>query len=469
MPTVYKLPGGAIQANTITTSQLQTTVVTQIQAGGGPKITNVQIANSTYSILDDTAVDTAGGYIVITGTGFESGASVLIDNTPATSTTFVSSTVLRAQVAAKSAGTYNVYVVNPDGGVGIKIIGLTYSAAPIWVTSSTLANAVNVTAFSTNLSATDAVNYELASGSSLPPNTTLNIVSSNAVFAGNVSIANNTQYTFTVNAIDAQNQDSPRTFSFYVIRSNFNIDSYAANLFLAVSFTEYKNNITGGAMVDLSPQIRTSQGLTAGSAKTWAQNGNPAISATQKAFGQYTNSLGFTAVPSSTSHVLYGAYKVATNVVRTIEFWIYKPASDTSSGRTFFATNAIGSGGYYNAWSTGFNYPSNNFVNYFANPGGHTNAGSLTGDAWNHVAMVFNGTGSSYKLFINGTRVLSTSYQTNDPPTNTFAVGGTNWDGFSGLPSGYYMQDLRIYNAAKYDNSFTVTAGNPDLGGSILS
>lgn len=466
---ITKLPGTAIVANTITTTQLQTTVVTQIQAGGGPKVTNVQIANSTYSILDDTAVDLAGGYIVITGTGFESGATVLIDNASATSTTFVSSTQLRAQVPAKSAGTYNVYVVNPDGGVGMKVIGLTYSASPVWVTSSTLANAVNVTAFSTNLTATGATNYTLASGSSLPPNSTLNVVSSNAIFSGNVSVANNTQYTFTVNATDAENQDSPRTFSFYVVKTNFNFDTYAANLFLAVSFTEYKNTATGGSHVDLSPQIRTSQGITPGAAKTWAQNGNPTISATQKKFSQYTNSLGFTAVPSSTSHVLYGAYKVATNVVRTIECWIYKPSADTSSGRTLYATNQIGSGGYYSGWSVGFNYPSNNYVNYFANPGGHTNAGSLTADSWNHVAMVFNGTGSSYKLFINGTRVLSTSYQASDPPTNTFAVGGTYWDGYSGLPSGYYMQDLRIYDVAKYDTSFTIDPSNPDLGGAILA
>ena len=433
----------------------------------GPKVTNIQIANSTYSILDDTAVELTGGYIVITGTGFESGATVLIDNTPATSTTFVSSTQLRSQVPAKSAGTYNVYVVNPDGAVGIKVIGLTYSAAPIWVTASTLANAQNATVFSTNLTATGAISYALANGSSLPANSTLNVVSSNAIFSGNIAVENDTQYTFTVNATDAEYQDSPRTFSFYVIKSNFNYDTYAANLFLAVSFTEYKNGVTGGSMIDLAPQIRSAQGLSAGAAKTWAQNGNSTISATQKKFSQYTNSLAFASL-SSTSQILYGAYKVATNVPRTIECWLYKPASDTSSGRTLYATNQIGSGGYYNAWSVGVNSPSNNQLNYFANPGGSTSGGSLTGDAWNHVAMVYDGAGSSYKLFINGTRVTNASYQPNDPPVNVFAVGGTSWDGLSGLIGGYYMQDLRIYNIQKYTDSFTVTLTNPDLGGSIL-
>lgn len=208
--TANTLPATAIVANTITTTQLQTTVVNQISAGGAPKITNVQIANSTYSVLDDTAVDTGGGYIVITGTGFESNSSVLVDNTLATSVTYVSSTVLRAQVPAKSAGTYNLYVVNSDGGVGIKVVGLTYSAAPAWSTSSTLTAGNSGLAYSNQLSATDATSYALQSGSSLPSGLTL---SSGGLLSGTVNVGSQTTYTFTIVATDAQLQDSSRTFS----------------------------------------------------------------------------------------------------------------------------------------------------------------------------------------------------------------------------------------------------------------
>jgi len=74
-------------------------------AGGILKISNVSVSNSAYTVLDDTAVNTGGGYIVVTGSGFQSGATVIVDTTTATSTTFVNTTTLRAQVSAKAAAT----------------------------------------------------------------------------------------------------------------------------------------------------------------------------------------------------------------------------------------------------------------------------------------------------------------------------------------------------------------------------
>lgn len=65
-----------------------------------PKITNIQVTDNTYTVLDDTAVALTGGYIKITGTGFASGCQVLVGTTAATSTTFVSSTEVRAQIPA---------------------------------------------------------------------------------------------------------------------------------------------------------------------------------------------------------------------------------------------------------------------------------------------------------------------------------------------------------------------------------
>jgi hypothetical protein len=175
----------------------------------GVKISNVSIANSSYTILDDTAVSTDGGYVVITGAGFNSGAQVIIGGTNATSVTRVSSTELRAQVPAKSAATYNVYVVNTDGSTGIRVNGLTYSGTPTWVTGSTLDNQAVDVAFNVAFDATGATSY--ANTSALPAGTSL---LANGYFYGTVTgIAEETTYSFTVSAIDAENQDSPRTFS----------------------------------------------------------------------------------------------------------------------------------------------------------------------------------------------------------------------------------------------------------------
>lgn len=204
--------------NSVTLPKIESSVATTIVEGGGPKITAVGIANSAYTILDDTAVSTSGGYIVVSGTGFKTGAQVLIDATPATSVTFVSSTTLRAQVPAKSAATYNIYVVNTDGGTAIGVNGLTYSALPSWVTSSTLQQQTNAIPFNLTLSATSATNYAVANGSSLPSGTNL---LSNGYFYGTVTgLVGATTYNFDIKATDAENQDSERSFSI-----TFNIDS----------------------------------------------------------------------------------------------------------------------------------------------------------------------------------------------------------------------------------------------------
>lgn len=179
----------------------------------GVKISNVSIANSTYTVLDDTAVNVGGGYIVITGAGFNSGAQVIIGGTNATSVTRVSSTELRAQVPAKSAATYNVYVVNTDGSTGIRVNGLTYSATPTWVTGSTLDNWQVDVADNLTFNATGAVSY--SNTTALPAGTTL---LSNGYFYGTVTgIEEETLYSFTIRATDSENQDSDRTFSLTVV------------------------------------------------------------------------------------------------------------------------------------------------------------------------------------------------------------------------------------------------------------
>ena len=178
-----------------------------------PKVTTVNVANSSFAVLDDTAVNVGGGYIVVTGTNFQSGVTVLIDTTPASAVTRVSDTTLRVQVPAKAAASYNLYVVNPDGGTGIRVSGVTYSGTPTWVTSSPLDNQANNIAFNLNFSATSATAYAVANGSSLPAGTSL---LANGYFYGTVTIGSETIYSFNVVATDAELQDSSKTFGLTV-------------------------------------------------------------------------------------------------------------------------------------------------------------------------------------------------------------------------------------------------------------
>ena len=178
-----------------------------------PKIGNIQITDSSWTPLDDTAISTDGGYFIVNGSGFQSGATVSAEGTAASSVTFASSSLLRCEIGAKAAASYNVYVINPDGGTAIKPAGLTYSGTPAWVTASQLANATANVAFTYTLSATGATSYALAAGNTVPTGSSL---AANGVFSGNVAVANSTSYSFTVVATDAELQDSNRTFNLNV-------------------------------------------------------------------------------------------------------------------------------------------------------------------------------------------------------------------------------------------------------------
>jgi hypothetical protein len=183
-------------------------------ANGFMTVSNVAVTDSGYNVLNDTPnISTAGGFIKLTGRGFVSGCVVYVGGVAATSTTFISSTEVRAQIAAATSNTLMVYVVNPDGSTGIKLSSLVFSGTPAWSTGETLSGQVSDTAFSVFFSATSdsAVSYALTSGSSLPPGTSL---FANGLFTGTVTgISNDTTYSFSVDAIDAENQDTARTFS----------------------------------------------------------------------------------------------------------------------------------------------------------------------------------------------------------------------------------------------------------------
>jgi len=207
-----KIPGGAIQANTISITQLQTTVVTQIQSGasGGPKISAITYPNSATA-----AANTGSETITLTGTGFESGVTVIVNGNVVPSVTRTNANSLSFTTAALSSTTYPVYVVNPDGGTAIFINpGLRVSGKPNWITTSPLTSWFKSSALSRTLQANSdsAVTYSLAAGSSLPSGISL---AANGLLSGTLTSppANTTTYNFTVIATDAEGQTTSSAFS----------------------------------------------------------------------------------------------------------------------------------------------------------------------------------------------------------------------------------------------------------------
>lgn len=385
---------------------------------GGPKISTVQVTDSSYNVLDDTAVDLSGGYIKITGTGFAAGCQVMINNTPATVTTFVSSTEVCAQVPAQSAGTNVVYVVNSDGGVAIKINGITYSSTPTWVTGSTLTGTQAGQSISIQLAATGASTYALAAGSSLPDGLTL---SSGGLLSGTVTgIAVETTYSFTIRATDAENQDSPRTFSITI--SVTPPDTYWSS----VKFL-YRGNGTQGSTTFVEDK-NVGFSLTANSAT---------IDTSTKKFGS-----GSIYIPNTSSPFVVSSatsYFGSDYNYITIDFWMYITGGE---GWAF----KIGSEGIYL-------YGSNSGYFYY----GGTSAqwgGGYSRNNWVHVAInrsrnawASSGSGGGLEVYFNGGRLFEL------PNYNLNA--GTQFRFFDGLTG--YIDDVRMtYGVNRYNGNYSV-------------
>ena len=185
---------------------------------GGGNSSNFPTVTTISYTGDDTATNPAGGdTITLTGTNFAVGVNVLIGITQVSQVTRVSATQLTFIAPANVAGSYILYVVNPDGSSAISVPGLQYSGMPIWTTSAgSLGSAGTSVSFSTTLAATgDApISYAIVSGA-LPAGVTLN--TSTGVIGGTTpSVASSTTYNFTIRATDAQNQDTNRAFSLLV-------------------------------------------------------------------------------------------------------------------------------------------------------------------------------------------------------------------------------------------------------------
>jgi hypothetical protein len=179
-------------------------------------IGSIKIAGVTYP-GDDTAADTAGGQtLTITGSGFISGASVIIDGATVSVVSVVSGTQITFVAPAKAAGSYSLYVINPDGATAISIVGIQFSGVPTWTTvAGSLSTVYEGDAVNTQLAATgDApVIYSLASGS-LPGGLTL--YGNGRVLGTANTLVSSTTYNFTAKATDYQNQDTNRSFSYTV-------------------------------------------------------------------------------------------------------------------------------------------------------------------------------------------------------------------------------------------------------------
>lgn len=118
-----KLHGRAIQSNSIPadrivtgsieTSKFDSTAKVVLDDAAFPKVRSL-----TYFGANTTANVNGGQTLIITGSNFQANVTVYVNTTVAPSVTRTNANSISFTTPARSAGTYLLHVINPDGGVG---------------------------------------------------------------------------------------------------------------------------------------------------------------------------------------------------------------------------------------------------------------------------------------------------------------------------------------------------------------
>jgi len=392
----------------------------------GPAVANVQVANSSYGLLDDTAVDVGGGYILINGSKFASGCSVLIGNTPATSVTYVSATQLRAQVPAKTAGSYVMYVSNPDGGTAIIVNGITFSNTPVWATNSTLPQQDSGVAISIQLSApSDSnVSYYVAAGSSLPSGASL---AANGLLSGTVTVDEETTYNFTVDAVDAENQDQSRSFSVTIVAGD-----------IYYNLTTLHLNGEPPADAWISDASTNKFPLTAS-----GDTRPVAFSPYETVWSNYFDGNDTLTTPSNSAFT-YGTSDF------TVEGWFYFTGGVGASGYSYIFAQGAGTG----STSLGV-YIQSGVFRVWNGSAVISSTASFVQNIWTHIAVTRSGT--SMRLFVNG-NLEGTVTNSNDITTGSttgISIGRWSEIGDTNYITGYVSNFRSVKGTALYTSNFT--------------
>ena len=174
-------------------------------------ISNVQITDSSWTLLDDTALPPEGGKFIVNGSGFAPGTLVKVDGVSATATSYVNNTQLRVEVAARATGSYDLTVIRGDSKTATLPSAVSYSTIVSWVTPTSLGNVEYGQTYTIQLQATSDSNVTYSNVTTIPPDTTLSTTTGN--LSGNIiSVLNDTLFSFDVDAIDEELQDARRSF-----------------------------------------------------------------------------------------------------------------------------------------------------------------------------------------------------------------------------------------------------------------
>jgi hypothetical protein len=131
----------------------------------------------------------------------------------------------------------------------------------------------------------------------------------------------------------------------------------------------------------------------------------------------------------------------------TVELWVYLATGDTGSARGLIAKGTSTTG-----WLVSLDSSQKIVFTYTTST--ITSSGAINLDAWNHIAVVRQGTGSNQtKIYINGTNDGTGTVSTDFNQTSVMYVGANRT---GGDPMKGFIDDLRVTKGfARYTATFT--------------
>jgi hypothetical protein len=404
------------------------TVRTTTTPISGPSINSITITDSSYVALDDTAVGTTGGYIVINGTKFAGNTVIYINGSPVTNT-FVNTSTIRATTPSLPAGTANVHACV---GSLCALSTLLVSGFPTFTQTTYSSSSLTV---SIQLLATGdgTLSYSLYSGSSLPSGLS---VSSTGLISGTVS-ADSTS-TFDILLDDSQNQTTQQTITLIISTT----DAYWKTTTLQLN----------GETSDGSG-VATRHFYSDASANnyTLALNGDVRPSKLTPFTSSGGTNDGSAAFDGTTDYITATAdnyYKLTGDF--TIEFWVYaKSLPGTQMG--LIAINNAGSNGL------SIYVDTTNIISFFVAGNGTVTSttDTISANVWYHIALVRSSTTNT--LYLNGVSKATSSTTPSWPVAAVaLSLGRQYGDNTSYCLNGN-LSNVRITKQALYTADFTPT------------
>jgi len=445
-PQIASLAPGSVetsdlQNDAVTTAKIANAAVTQAKLDSAINL-GVKVASIDYP-GDDTAANPAGGQtITLNGGGFSATPAVFINSVQVPSVTFVSSNEITFVTPATVAGTYNLYVVNPDGATAIFVNGISFSGVPSWTTPAGSLGSFNAAGFSVSVVATSnsAITYSLTSGSSLPAGVSLSSV---GVISGTSATAQT--FSFSVDATDAELQETPRSFSITVTLGDSEFEY--VTLLLHGDGANATNNKTF--------QDSSANGFTI------IPNGNTTqgtFTPFSKPDGRWSNYFDGSSYITSSSTTAFNSFITgsATGITFTIEAFVFPTVTVNGANPWQGAPIFVKGQTYLN-----FHVQNDKLRLYWYDQGGVAryveSTASVPLNQWTQVGVTVNG--SAVTMYINGVASGTGTF-------NGVNTGGLNsaeligYQGAAGNTSSYYgyISNLRVSNIVR-----TITASTSPL------